>query len=212
MKNYANVDAFLAERETWQGELTALRAIMLSAGLTETIKWGHPCYTDQGKNIAILGSRKSYAIVTFFKGALIEEPQGRFVRPGQERSGRYLPYSNVRSVEDDRAYLGELIGRAVEVERAGLRVEPLADEIDYVEELRERMQSDEDFRSAFEALTPGRRRQYNFHFAGAKKSSSRLARVDRCTARILTGKGLLDCICGHSKRMPRCDGSHKDFQ
>ena len=111
-------------------------------------------------------------------------------------------------MQAERAYLVALIEKAIEVERAGLRVAPLPDEIDYVEELEERFQTDEAFRAAFEGLTLGRRRGYNIHFAKAKKSSTRHARIERCTERILMGKGLMDCICGRSKRYPRCDGSH----
>ena len=210
MIHYENVDDLLAERKTWKAELTALRAIMLEAGLEETVKWGQACYTDQGKNVVILGTRKEHAVASFFKGALIDEPQGRFVRPGMERSGRYLPYASPAAVEADREYLLALVAKAVEAERAGLKVPPLPDEIEYIDELAEHMAADEAFAEAFEALTPGRQRQYNMHFGKAKQSSTRVSRIEAATERIMAGKGLLDCICGHSKRMPRCDGSHRD--
>ena len=85
----------------------------------------------------------------------------------------------------------------------------LSPEVVYVEELQRRLDSDPGFREAFEALTPGRRRGYNLHFAQPKNSSTREARIDRCGERILLGKGLNDCVCGRSKRPPGCDGSHK---
>ena len=97
---------------------------------------------------------------------------------------------------------------AVEVERSGRRF-PALGAVEYCEELQARIGGDPVFGEAFEALTPGRRRQYNMHFAGARKPATRERRIDACTERILMGKGLRDCICGHSKRMPSCDGSHR---
>ncbi len=209
MKIHATADDWYAAQDAWRDELRALREVVLATGLVETLKWGQPCYTDRRKNIVIVSCRQEWALASLFKGALLEDPQGRLVQPGRARSGRYLPFTSVEQVTADRAYLTTLIERAIEVERAGLRVEPLPDEFGYVEELQQRLAADEPFRVAFEGLTPGRRRGYNLHFESAKKPATREARIDRCTERILAGKGLLDCICGRSKRYPRCDGSHK---
>ena len=66
-------------------------------------------------------------------------------------------------------------------------------------------------REAFEGLTLGRRRHYNLHFSRAKKAATRVSRIDAATERILMGKGLRDCICGRSKRLPSCDGSHREL-
>lgn len=201
-------DHWFAACTFWPDEVAALRRIVLATGLVETIKWKHPCYTDHGRNIFIIGTRKAGAVASFLKGALLDEPQGRFIQPGQERSGRYLSYTSVEQIEADRPYLERLLAQAVEVERAGLRVEPLPDEIDYCDELRERLDTDDAYREAFEALTPGRRRGYNLHFSRAKRASTRRDRVERSSERVFLGKGLMDCICGRSKRMPRCDGTH----
>lgn len=211
MKDYANADRWYEDRDEWHDEVAALREIALGAGLTETIKWKQPCYMDEGKNILIVSCRKDGAIASLLKGALVDDPRGRLVQPGRERSGRYMSFTSVARIEQERAYLESLIEQAIEVERAGRRVEPLPDEIEYVEELQQRLDVDEEFRAAFEALTPGRRREYDFHLEKAKKSATRVARIEKLTERILMGKGLTDCVCGHSKRMPRCDGSHRNL-
>lgn len=209
MRTPETADAWYDDCAEWRDEVTALRAIVLGAGLSETVRWKHPCYTDAGKNIALIGWRRDCALVSFLKGALITDPRGRLVQPGQDRSARYLPFASIEQIHEERAYLLERIAEAVAVERAGLRVEPLPDTIEYVDALQQRLDADEAFRSAFEALTVGRRRQYNLHFSKAKQLSTRQARVARCTERILMGKGLLDCTCGHTERPPRCDGSHR---
>lgn len=209
MKSYDTAEGWYADQETWRDETAALRDIVLGAGLTETVKWKHPCYMDNGRNIVIISCRKNGAVAGLLKGALLDDPKGLLVQPGIERSARYLHFANVQEITEQRPYFEGLITQAVQAERAGLRVEPLPDEIDYVEELQQRMAADDAFREAFEGLTRGRRRGYNLHFAQPKRSSTREARITRCTERIMAGKGLRDCICGHSKRPPGCDGSHK---
>jgi len=64
-------------------------------------------------------------------------------------------------------------------------------------------------KTAFNALTPGRQRAYNLYFSEAKQPKTRETRIEKYTQRILDGKGFNDCICGLSKKMPGCDGSHK---
>jgi uncharacterized protein YdeI (YjbR/CyaY-like superfamily) len=78
-----------------------------------------------------------------------------------------------------------------------------------VEEFQATLDTDENLKTAFFALTPGRQRGYLLHFSGAKQSATRISRIESVRSRMLKGKGLTDCICGLSKRMPNCDGSHK---
>lgn len=79
------------------------------------------------------------------------------------------------------------------------------------EELQELLDSNSEFRDAFEKLTPGRQRGYLLHFSSPKQSKTRYSRIESSMDRIMSGKGLNDCICGLSKRMPNCDGSHKQL-
>lgn len=208
MKTYATVDDWLADLEAWRDEAAALRRIVLAAGLEETVKWGQPCYTDAGRNIAIVSWRKGSAILSFFKGALLDDPEGRLVQPGAARAGRYLPFTTVAAIEAAEPRIRALLAQAVAVERAGLRLPPRPDTIAFIPELQERLDADPAFREAFEALTPGRQRTYDHHFGRAKQSATRVARIEAATERILAGKGLRDCVCGRSQRLPRCDGSH----
>ena len=46
-------------------------------------------------------------------------------------------------------------------------------------------------------------------FEAAKQAKTRESRIEQYRHRILMGKGINDCICGLSIRMPNCDGSHK---
>ncbi len=202
-------DAWYAQHEAWPEVVHALRALLVDAGLVETVKWSQPCYMDGDRNVAIVGTFKHCGQVSFFQGVFLDDPRGLLVQPGQTRASRYLPFTTAHDVQAEAAYVRGLIAQAVEVARSGQRLPPLPDTLDPVDTLQQRLDADDVFRDAFEALTPGRQRQYNHHLASAKRPATREARLDACLARILAGKGLTDCVCGRSKRMPRCDGSHR---
>ncbi len=204
-----STDAWFASQTRYLSELHALRALALDAGLRETLKWRQPCYTDQGQNIALIGLRKEHAVVSFFRGALLSDPTGRLRQAGSIHSARYVPIAALADAQSPE--LQRMLEEAIALTRAGRRVPKPSGAIDFVEELVEQLSADEVFASAFLALTPGRQRGYNLYFAKAKKSETRVARIARYTPRILAGKGLLDCVCGHSKRPPGCDGNHKAY-
>jgi uncharacterized protein YdeI (YjbR/CyaY-like superfamily) len=212
MKNYPSVDAYLTDQSSWQAEQAELVEILRETGLDEAIKWGQPMFMDNGKNIAIIGAFKDKAILSFIRGAILTDPAGVLQFAGENsRTTKFLAFTSLDEVRDRRALLEAYLAEAVALTRAGKRV-PKRDpeDIEYVDALQDRMEEDPAFRRAFEALTPGRRRGYNIHVGGAKTHQARLARIERNLDRIFAGKGFQDCICGHSKRMPRCDGSHKN--
>ena len=49
-----------------------------------------------------------------------------------------------------------------------------------------------ELKTAFEALTPGRQRDYLLYFSSPKQSKTREARIEKCIQQILIGKGLDD--------------------
>lgn len=186
------VDRYAAKAKLWPDEIAALRPILRSTGLQEELKWGKPCYSDGGKNIAIVQEFKGFLSLMFFKGALLADPAGVLESQGANtRSALRIRFTSVDDVKRLADVVADYLDEAVAVERAGLDVGP-APEPQWVDELTERLASDEAFREAFEALTPGRQREYNLHFADAKQATTRLARIDKHASRILAGKGLRD--------------------
>ena len=85
------------------------------------------------------------------------------------------------------------IYEAIEVEKAGLKV-PLkkTTEYDVPEELQTKLNKDSVFKTAFESLTPGRKRGYILYFSGAKQAKTRIDRIEKCIPQILEGKALND--------------------
>lgn len=188
----ADVDTYIQRSQQWHDEIAALRPVLLDAGLTEAIKWRKPCYAHGGANICIVQEMKPHLALLFFKGSLLDDPNGVLRDQGpNSRAAKRVEFTSVADVERLTPAVRALVAAAIAVEDAGLSVEP-APEPELVVELRERLADDDALRTAFDALTPGRRREYHLHIAGAKKTETRAARVDRVTPRILAGKGLRD--------------------
>lgn len=213
-KKNPKADEFLNKAKRWQAELEKLRTLLLSCGLTEDFKWRHPCYTFQNSNIAIIGELKDCCTLSFFKGALLKDPDGILRKPGENsRAARVIRFTSVGDIAEREPVLKAYIAEAVEVEKAGLKVDFEQDrDLEIPEEFQEKMDENPALQAAFEALTPGRQRAYLLYFSGAKQSRTRVSRVKKHTERILAGKGINDCVCGLSRKKPHCDGSHKSLR
>lgn len=186
------VTSYIERSTGWPEEMAALRKVLLGCGLTEQLKWHKPCYHHHGANIAIMQEMKGFLALMFFKGALLADPEGVLVDQGpNSRSARRIELGSVDDVERLAGTIAAYVAEAIEVEEAGLEVGP-APELELAEELQRRLDDDPALAAAFEALTPGRRREYDLHISGAKKAETRAARVDKVAPRILAGKGLRD--------------------
>lgn len=192
MEDYDSVDEYLERSEQWPAEVAALREILQGCELAETIKWGKPCYLHDGRNIALIQEFKDFVALMFFKGVLLDDPDGLLHDVGpNSRSARRMQFTAVDEVEGTAKSIASYVVAAIEVEEAGLEIEQ-SEELELVDELRERLDQDPELKKAFEALTPGRRRGYNLHIGGAKQSKTRVARIDKHAPRIMAGKGLND--------------------
>lgn len=208
---HPDVDAYLSQARRWGEEMRALRAILLDCQLTEEFKWRAPCYTFQQSNIAILGGLKDCCTLSFFKGVLLKDPERILSKPGENsRAVRLIRIPGLRKVFELESILKSYIQEAMEVERAGLKVDFGKDrELEIPVEFQEKLDENPALKMAFAALTPGRQRAYLLHFSAPKQSRTRASRVEKRTPQILEGKGLNDCTCGLTRRPPACDGSHK---
>lgn len=208
------VEEFLSKEEKWKVEFEKLREIVLDCKLTEDFKWMHPCYTYDKKNVVLIHGFKEYCALLFHKGALLKDTHGILIQQTENvQAARQIRFTNTQEIEELEPILKEYIKAAIEVEKAGLEVElKKHEEYDIPEELQTKFDEDPAFKNAFEALTPGRQRAYIFNFAQPKQSKTRTTRIEKNVERIMRGKGLTDCICGHSQKLPNCDGSHKNIR
>jgi uncharacterized protein YdeI (YjbR/CyaY-like superfamily) len=188
------VDFFFTKAKNWQEEFEKLRTIVLDCGLTEELKWGVPCYTFQKRNIVLMHGFKEYCALLFFKGALLSDANGILVQQTENvQSARQIRFTNVKEIAKLAPILKAYIYEAIEVEKAGLKVD-LKKTAEYAipEEFQKKLDKMPALKTAFEALTPGRQRAYILHFSAPKQAKTREARVEKHIQQILEGRGLND--------------------
>ena len=188
------VDWYFNKAKQWQEELEKLRAIVLDCGLTEELKQGVPCYTHQKRNIVLIHVFKEYCAVLFFKGALLKDAKGILIQQTENvQAARQIRLTSVREIVKMEPILKAYIYEAVEVEKAGLKVNfKKTKEFNIPEEFQHKLDKTPTLKKAFYALTPGRQRAYILYFSAPKQSKTREARVEKCMQQILNGKGLND--------------------
>jgi uncharacterized protein YdeI (YjbR/CyaY-like superfamily) len=182
----------MAYRDRWRAEIAELQGILAGFDLREECKWGKPCYTMNGKNVVIIQGFKEYCALGFFQGAVLKDPKKLLVQLGRVQAARVMKFTSAGEIATKAPTIEAYVREAIAAERAGLKIERKAPDVDVPEELKQKFREDPRFRSAFEALTPGRQRGYLFHFAGAKQSRTRIARIEKARPAILEGKGLLE--------------------
>ena len=188
------VEELIEKSKNWREELTKLRSIVLSCGLTEEVKWYQPCYSFNGTNLIILGSFKEYCGMNFFKGVLLKDEKKILQKIGENtQSAKIVKFTNIQQINDLEGALKDYIKEMIELEKSGAKVTfKKIEEQKLPKELKEIFKLDKDFENAFKALTPGRQRAYLLHFSSAKQSSTRIARIEKAKPQIFAGKGLND--------------------
>ncbi len=193
-KTNPKLDFYFSKAKKWQGEFEKLRMIILDCQLKEELKWGHPCYTFQESNIVLMHGFKEYCALLFFKGALLKDNNSILIQQTKNvQAGRQIRFTSVQEIIQMKKILKAYIQEAIDVEKAGLKVE-LKKTTDYIipVEFQNKLDKNAVLKKAFNALTPGRQRQYIFYFSQAKQATTRELRVEKCFKQILNGKGLND--------------------
>jgi uncharacterized protein YdeI (YjbR/CyaY-like superfamily) len=188
------VDVFLSKAQKWQDEFGKLRMIILDCGLTEELKWGVPCYTFEKSNIVLIHGFKEYCAILFVKGALLSDERGILITQTENvQAARQIRFTNVREIVGMEPILKAYINEAIEVEKAGLKVDyKKTTEYKIPEEFHNKLDEIPALKTAFDALTPGRQRAYILYFSAPKLSKTRESRIEKYMQQILNGEGLND--------------------
>ena len=177
----------------WTAELELLREIALDCGLQEVSKWGVLCYMYGQSNVFLISAFNDYCSISFFKGALLHDAQGLLVKPGKNsQAARLLKFTDLRRIQELELDIKTIIHEAIEVEKAGLKVNFKKNPEPIPEELETIFERDPLLKSAFDALTPGRQRGYILYFSAPKQSKTRISRIEKSMGKILNGEGLHD--------------------
>ncbi len=188
------VDMILSKTQKWQNEMEKLRWIILDCQLTEELKWGSPCYAFQSSNVVLIQAFKEYCALLFFKGALLQDINGILIKMGENtQAARQIRFTGIQEIVEMETILKAYIYEAIELEKAGMKVNfKKTDEYDIPDEFQNKLNEDPGLKTAFDTLTPGRKRAYLLYFSAPKQSKTRESRVEKCIQQILNGRGLND--------------------
>jgi uncharacterized protein YdeI (YjbR/CyaY-like superfamily) len=188
------VQWFFDKETAWQACYALLRELALESGLAEELKWGHPCYTLNGKNVFLMHGFNNYCALLFHKGALLKDDEGLLVQQTKDvQSARQLRFTGLKEIQRQENLIVRYMQEAIAVEKAGLKV-PMKTTAEFrmPAEFVLAMKQMPELKKAFNTLTPGRQRGYLLYFASAKQAKTREARIEKQVDRILAGKGLDD--------------------
>ena len=179
--------------QLWKHGLAELRRICLDEEVTETVKWGHPCFVRNGRNIAIIGAFRGDFRLSFFNAALMKDPDGVLEKGGPNTRHadmiRFTDEDRVRRLEPViRSYLREAVGYA----DAGIKPPKEQAELELPAELSEALEVDLELAEAFHKLTPGRKKSYVINLRSARKPETRVARIAKFRDKIIAGKGAME--------------------
>lgn len=173
----------------WLAGVTALRRLCLAAGLTETAKWGHPCYMHAGRNVAMIAAFRDTFRLTFFDAALPPDPAGILEKRGpNSRAADQISLTDATAVDAMAPVLRDYLAAARAMAEQDRPARPRA-ELALPDELAEALEADPVLAEAFNALTPGRQRSWALHLVSSANPATRRARIEKGRDRIIAGKG-----------------------
>ena len=171
-----------------------IKLIFEETELEETYKWMHPCYTLNNKNVVLIHGFKHYVALLFHKGAILEDKYHTLVQQTEKvQAARQLRFESLDEIKERKDEILFYINEAIQTEKAGKKVEmKKTKDYEVPEELEEKFSENPQFKEAFDNLTPGRQHQYIYHISQAKRSQTRINRIEKYYEHILNGKGMQD--------------------
>ena len=193
MPRIKSFDQFISRQDKWKQSLLLLRKILLEAGLEETIKWGLPVYTSNGKNIVGIGSFKSYAGLWFFQGALLKDKKKKLInaQDGITKALRQWRFESVQEIEKQRELIRSYVEEAISNQKQGKQIKPVRKKKRIVSsELNQLLDSNIEIKNGFNKLTAAKQREYAEYISEAKRSETKQKRLEKIAPMIIAGQGL----------------------
>lgn len=193
MQAQKTVEDFLAKHDRWNEALIKLRQILLNTELEESIKWGIPVYSLNGKNVLGLCAFKSYVGLWFYQGVFLTDPKKVLInaQEGKTKAMRQLRFTSEDDI--DLALVKFYIDEAIQNQKAGKEMKPDTKKpIVIPAELQSAIDTDAALKSAFAQFTPGKQREFADYVSEAKQETTRIKRVDKILPLIRKGIGLND--------------------
>ncbi|HAQ72338.1 DUF1801 domain-containing protein [Salibacteraceae bacterium] len=185
-----SVEGYIEQSE-WKEELILLRKLILETSLEETIKWGAPCYTLNGKNVLGLASFKSYVGLWFHNGVFLKDSADRLIQASDKTKAlRQWRFHNLKEINPDEVRL--YILEAIQNQELGKEIKSTSTPLSIPQELNLILKNNSQLKFAFEELSSGKQKEYAEYISIAKRLETKNSRCEKIIPMILSGIGLND--------------------
>ncbi len=193
MKKVSTVEEYIEVHHHFADELEILRNIILKTDLEETIKWNAPLYAWEGKNVIGLGAFKHHFGIWFFNGVFLKD-DCNLLEQAQEttKALRQMRFESSNEINKDAVL--SYVKEAINNQKEGKEILPDKKGKTAIipKELLGYLQTDQAMKLAFNALTPGKQREYCDYIESAKRETTKVTRLEKIKPMILKGVGLHD--------------------
>ncbi len=177
---------------SWSKELDYLQQIIAKTELTETIKWGGPVYTINGKNVIGLGGFKNYFAIWFFNGVFLKDKKKVLVnaQEGVTKALRQWRFTDKNEIDEELilAYINEAIANEI----GGKSIKPTKKAYPIDECLQKEFDDNQILATAFKKLSVSKQNDFLEYIFTAKQEKTKLARIEKIKPMIVANIGLND--------------------
>ncbi len=193
MSDTDKIEAYYNKEGPFRDGINALRAIVLKTELSETLKWGSPIYTVEGKNVLGIMSFKHHFGLWFFQGVFLSDPL-KVLENASEGKTKAMRHWKFKSGEElDTQNIQIYIKEAIENQLKGLVIKPSKKkDIERPKELINALKSNTDLLNIFNSLSLAKQKEYYRFISEAKQAKTKKSRIQKILPLISSGKGLND--------------------
>jgi uncharacterized protein YdeI (YjbR/CyaY-like superfamily) len=185
------VDDYIDSAPEWAVEkLIVLRQLAINSGLKEEVKWGAPSYS--GKGIVLgLAAFKGWVSLWFHQGSFLKDEHKKLLAAAEKTKGlrqwRLLPEERI-----DETLILKYMLEAKANDLAGKKIKAESKKVETPKMLLGAFSNDGILKSSFEALSPGKQKEYAEHIGSAKREAAQVSRLEKSIPLIKEGIGLND--------------------
>ncbi|WP_276390233.1 YdeI/OmpD-associated family protein [Eudoraea chungangensis] len=187
------IEAYYRKEGPYTTGIQVLREIALQTELKETLKWGAPVYTINGKNVLGILAFKNHFCIWFFQGVFLKDTLGvlQNAQEGKTKAMRHWKFKSQEDIEPIKVL--EYFNEAIANQKKGLVVKATSKKtVKESPDLITFLASHGEAQEAFKQLSTAKKNEYHSYISEAKQLKTKESRLQKVLPLIIAGKGLND--------------------
>lgn len=154
------ISPYLKKHEQWRDFLEPAREVLPGTEMDETVKWGMPTYTLNGKNIIGLTGFKNHCAIWFHNGLFLKDKDRHLVNAGEGTTKAQRQWRFEAGDRFPKRLVKSYVLEAINNARSGKTIKPEKKALLIPGELQLALDRNKRLQKAFAALTTGRQKEY----------------------------------------------------